>query len=1049
MRDHLRTASLTVLPVLLLMVCSPAWGQTGTITGEVTDANTGETIPGVNVVLEGTQQGTTTGAEGTFTISGVEPGTHTVVASFVGYAQATEEVAVTAGEEAQVNFQLQETAVTMDEVVAVGYGEQQREDVTGSIQGIDSEDLETVPVSSPMDALQGQISGLSIGSASGLPGGGPDIQLRGLGSVGAGGQPLYVVDGFALSTPGRNESLSRNPLADIPASDIESIDVLKDASATAIYGSRGSNGVIIIETKSGTSGSFDLNVSASSTVKQSMDRMRLIHGGASSAQQFVEFQNFIWQDRVDDPSDIPEAYQNPEQYSGPNVNWWDQINETAYRHNVHASIRGGNESIQSFFSMDVTQDQGLILGHDFNRISARANVNSNPTDDLSLGLRLAPSYTFRDINWEGGTARDGIGGSTWMMSPIEPVRSEDGTINAHVGEESPGVWSHPNPILWVQEQTSEEEQLTGLGSAFAEYEFVDGVSVRAQGNVELRESETNQFNPSIIGATNTPPPVTPTGGFFTNSDINWLAETTLNVNGREVGPGTMSGVLGFTAQEEQIRGSGFSGNFPDDDIETLNVAENIDGFTNEESWSLLSGIARVNYNLLNRYIFTGTFRADGSSRFGEENRWGNFPSGAVAWNVHNEPFMEELAAGPIPELKVRFSYGVTGNNQIGNFSPLGVVGSSNYVLGGGQAAGRTLNTIPNEQLGWERTEEFNLGVDATLYDHALNLTLEVYQRNTTELLIDREIPWSSGFSTVTENRGELRNRGIEFSMTSFNVRREDFSWTTNFNLSMNRNTVTNLPGGEDIRFDPFTNASNIHREGIPLSSYVGYVVDGVYSPEQIADPNLAKYPNAQPGNIILRDLNGDGQFTPDVMEQSGGDFTVLGSAYPDFEFGFQNTVTLGNVELRANVTGSFGGLNHRSEFFRTSRNIDGLFNVDSGYVENFYRSPENPGDGLTPSPLGPAFGRQQYRDASHSAILAESSNIWLRSATIRYNFDEDSQWVGFSNASVYLTGTNLLILSPYPGNPDTASMTNRLAPGLDLGNYPLPRSFTFGVNVAL
>lgn len=1040
---------LTSLPALmLLMVCTPAWGQTGTITGEVTDINTGEAMPGVNVVLEGTQQGTVTNTEGIYTIPGVEPGTYTVVASFIGYARTTQEVVVRAGEQAQLDFQLQEAAVSMEEVVAVGYGEQQRQDVTGSIQGVSSEDFEGLPVSSPTETLQGQISGLSIGSTSGLPGGGPTIQLRGLGNVGAGGQPLYVVDGFALSTPGRNESLSRNPLADIPSSDIESIDVLKDASATAIYGSRGSNGVIIIETKSGSSGSFEVNASASSTVKTNMDRMRLIHGGASNARQFLEFENFIWQDRVEDPSEIPEAYQNPEGYNGPDVNWWDQITETAYRHNVRASVQGGNEFLQSYFSLDVTRDEGLIIGHDFNRISARANLNSNLTDRLSVGLNLAPTYTLRDINWEGGTARDGIGGSTWMMSPIEPIRNEDGSLNQHIGDESPGVWSHPNPILWVQEETNDQDQLNGVGSAFAEYEFVEGVSARTQANVEIRESEQTQFNPSFIGATNTPPPVTPTGAFSTGSSLNWLSETTLSVD-RDLGPGAIDAVAGFTIQEEQIRGSSFDGEFPDDNITTLNVAENIDGSTDEQSWSLMSGMVRINYNLLGRYIFTGTFRADGSSRFGADNRWGNFPSGAVAWNLHNESFMDDLSEGPIPQLKLRLSYGITGNNQIGNFAPLGIVGSSNYVFGGSQAAGRVLNTIQNSQLGWERTEEFNFGVDATLYDHSLDLSVEVYQRNTTDLLIDRELPWSSGFSTVTENRGEVRNRGIEVSLTSFNVREEDFSWTTNFNVSMNRNEVTSLPGGEDILYEEFTNASYIHREGLPLASYIGYAIDGVYSPEQIADPNVATYPNAQPGNIILRDLNGDGNFTPDVMERAGGDFAVLGSAYPDLEFGFQNTVSIGNLDLRANITGSFGGLNHRSEFFRTSRNIDGLFNVDSGYVENFYRSPQNPGDGLTPSPLGPAFGRQQYRDASHSEILAESSHIWLRSAMVRYNFGESSALPGLSNASVYVTGKNLVILSPYPGNPDTASMTTQLGPGLDLGNYPLSRSFTFGVDVSL
>lgn len=1033
--------------VLLMAFTSPTWAQTGGIAGVVTDSLTEEALVGANVIVQETQQGSATNAEGNFTISGVEPGTYTVVATLVGYSQATEEVEVSAGEVTQVDFQLTEATVALDEVVAVGYGEQTRQDVTGSVQGVSSEDFEGLPVNSATEALQGQVAGLNITDATGVPGGGPDIQLRGLGNIGAGGQPLYVVDGFALPHPGRNESLSRNPLADIPAEDIESISVLKDASATAIYGSRGSNGVILIETAQGQSGSFDANLSVSSGVHQFMDRMHIIHGGPASGKQFVDFQNFIWQDRVERgaASEIPEPYRNPEQYDGPSVDWFDQITRTAQRHKVQGSVRGGFESVRSYFSMGITRDEGTMINHDYSRLSARANLDADLTDRLSAGLKLAPTYSIRNLNWEGGTARDGAGGAPWMMSPIEPVRTEDGSLNRHVGEESPGVWSHPNPIMWLQEEVNDHNEFSGLGSAFAEYEFGEGLTARTEGNVEYRTGEVQYFNPSVLGGTNSPPPSTPTGSFSTDTRLNWLSETTLSLD-RELGPGSISATTGFTAQGEEVRGSGFSGEFPDDAIQTLNVAENIDGWTDEQGWSLLSGLMRANYNLLDRYVFTGTFRADGSSRFGGNNRWGYFPSGAVAWNIHNESFMEELSSGPIPQLKLRLSYGLTGNNQIGNYSHLGVVSATDYVLGGGTAAGRVLSTMENAALGWERTEEFNAGIDATLYDHALDLTLEVYQRSTTELLINRELPWISGFSSVTENRGEVRNRGLEVTLTSFNVREEDYSWTTNFNISMNRNEVTSLPDGEDVIYSEFTNSTHILREGLPAATWVGYRVDGVYTPNMIDDPDVTKYDDAIAGNIAFRELNGDDEFTPDVMEKNGGDFTVLGNAYPDFTFSLGNTINIGNLTLRANVTGEFGGDNHRAEFFRTSRNIDGLFITDSGYVENFWRSVEEPGDGMTPSPLGPAFGRQQYRDANHSDVPSSSSNIWLKSATVRYNVGD---MIGLSSASVYVTGNNLFILTPYPGNPETTSMYSDLGPGLDIGNYPVPRSFTFGVDLTL
>jgi TonB-linked SusC/RagA family outer membrane protein len=1004
----------------------------------VTDSLSGEALPGVNVVIAGTQQGAATDASGSYTIPGVEPGTYDLQATFIGYATKTVEgVAVNPGETTQVDFMLTEGAFQLDEVVAIGYGTQQRQDVTGSVGSVDVESIDGLPVTSPDQALQGRIAGVQVQSSTGIPGGGPSIQVRGTSNVGAGGQPLYVVDGFALPQPSQGAVTRRNPLADIPPEDIQSISVLKDASATAIYGSRASNGVVIITTKQGRSGTFQFNVSASTSTSQVMEEIN----DPATARQFVEFQNFIWEERVrnGEASEVPTEYRNPQQY-GAGTNWFDEIYNPAQRYNVNVSASGGTDRIRSYFSLGFTDEEGLLENNDFSRISARANLDANVTDRLTMGLNLAPTYSERNLNW-GGNGRGGPGGAPWMMCPIPPVRNEDGSFYTQPGTECTGVWSHPNPVQWLQEQVDEERTLRTLGSAFANYEIIDGLNARTSFNVDYRTGERDLFRPSFIGFTNTPPPVTPTGSFVTSGYLNWLSETTLNWQS-ELGPGNLDLLGGFTVQQQTEGESNFGGQFPGDAIRTLNVASQIDGFTDEEEWSLMSGLGRVNYNLLGRFVFTGTIRTDGSSRFGEDNRWGTFPSGAVAWNIHNESFMEGLSDGAIPELRLRASYGLTGNNQINNYASLGVVGSADYVLGGSAAAGRVLNTMGNTALSWEKTQEVNLGLDAVLYDYLLELSVDVYQRNTTQLLIDRELPMTAGFGGVTENTGELRNRGLEVTLNATNVNREDFRWNTDVTFALNRNEIVSLPGGEDVRYSAWP-ARYIHREGIPMSSYVGHIVDGLYESQEQID-NMASLAGSVPGTMIFRDINGDGLITPNQMAPEG-DFVVIGDSYPDFTFGLGNTIGIGPLTMRALFTGSFGGDNLRTEWITTSRNIDGLFNVDAAYVENFWRSPQQPGDGLTPTPIGGAAPRQHYRDWTHTMFMHDASHIWLRDAQIRYDFRSGT----FAGTGVYVSGSNLFILSPYPGNPDATNLNDPSNnPGMDDGNYPLPRTVTFGIDVS-
>ena len=1026
-----KQALLSLFILSFVLLPSLAQAQTGQISGVATDSLSGNPIPGVSVIIAGTPVGAATSDDGSYSITGLEPGSYNVQASFIGYiTRVYQNVTVQANQTTYLDIRLGEDLMQLGEIVATAYGTTARQAVTGSVGSVDMASLESRPLSSVDEAMEGQVPGVLVQNRSGIPGGGPSIQVRGTGNVGAGGQPLYVIDGFALTQPSDNAISRQNPLAEIPPEDIESITILKDASATAIYGSRASNGVVIVTTNKGQAGEFDFNVDVSTGWNTPWERDI---PDPASARQFVEFQNFIWADRVAQgaATEIPAEYRDPNAY-GDGTNWWNEIINTSQRHDVHLSASGGTNAIRSYFSLGFTRDEGLMVSHDFNRFSARANIDATITDNLTVGVNLAPSFSQQDLNF-GGNNRGTGGGAPWRLCPIEDANEPQPGINCT------GVWSDANPVNWLQDVTDDRRTLRALTSAYVNLEILPGLTARSQFNVDFRNENTDRFDPSSVGGINRPAPDVPRGNIGTDRYLNWLSETTLNWQSR-LGPGTIDLLGGFTAQRETLEGSLFSGVFENDAIRTFNVAQQIQANSDEQEWSLASVLGRVNYNLYDKYIFTASIRTDGSSRFGADNRWATFPSAAVAWNLHNEDFLSN--AGSVQQLRFRASYGETGNNQIGNYASLGVVNDVEYVLGGSAASGRVLATMGNSVLSWEKTEEVNIGIDAVLYNN-IDLAVDIYQRNTTQLLINRELPSVAGFNNVTENTGELRNRGVEVSMTTFNVNRENFRWNSTIAFALNQNEVVSLPGGNDILTTAWP-ARYINREGEPLSSYRGFITDGVYTSQEQID-NTASFTGAIPGTFVYRDANGDGVLTPFSMVANGGDFVILGDAYPDFTFSFQNSVSLGRFDITALLTGEFGGTNLRTEWITTPRNIDGLFNVDADYVENFWRSPENPGDGLTPIPTGGAEPRQQYRDAMHTMFLWDATYLWLRNLTVRYNLTGR-----LAGTSVYASGSNLFMLSPYPSNPQATDLNNASQfPGRDDGNYPLPRRFTIGVNLRL
>jgi TonB-dependent starch-binding outer membrane protein SusC len=1017
-----------------------------TVQGVVTEAATGAPIPGVNIVVQGTTVGVATNVNGEYQLT--PPSLNeTLVITAIGF----QSLEIQIDGRTEINIEMDVAAIAIDDVVVIGYGTQRAQDLTGSVGTINMQNLEAIPLTSPDQMLQGQISGVNVTTTSGLPGSAPMIQVRGIASIGAGAEPLYVVDGFALpqSAGISTSSRFRNPLADLAPGDIESITVLKDASATAIYGSRASNGVVIITTKRGRTGEPQVNVSMSSGISKYMDRTiwRM-----ANARQFAEFQNFIWSARVEEgtASEVPPEYRNPEQY-GEGTDWFALTRRNAApRYDFQASISGGSESVRSYFSAGFQQEDGIIHETSFSRVNFRANLEADITNRFTAGLNFAPSITHRN-NSGAGEDRGSSIGSPMMMSPLNPAYDADGNLCPFPSQctdlGQTGLWTHANPLYRLKALEDDFSSVRILGTAFIDYEFIDGLNLRSSLNVDWGNEERNFFNPSMLGGINAPPPTVPVGQIENSEDVSFLSETTLNLR-TEIGPGNLDALAGFTVQTGEEFVSVFNGQFPDDDIRTLNVASNIAGFTDEREWSLASVLGRVNYNLLDRYIFTATFRADGSSRFGQDNRWGFFPSGAVAWNPLNELALERLS-DVFDELRVRASFGLTGNNQIGNYSALGVIVTDDYLFGGSVTGGRRLASMPNDLLGWERNKEWNAGLEFAILNHRLRFTVDGYIRTTEDMLLGRTLPTSSGFGNVTDNLGSMENKGFEFALNTVNVARENIFWSTDFNFSLNRNKVLSLPDGEPL----FGAGGEGHpqsqaRVGRPIGEMIGFVVDGIWQSEaEIA--NNPSQPGDIPGNLRYRDVNGDGVINPGPPEV-GGDFAVIGDPHPKFTFGMTNTVRFSNFDIRATMTGRVGGDIFMREFFRTALNIDGLFNVSADYVEGFWRSPEEPGSGIHPTPLGGGEQRRRYR-GEHSLNIADGSNLWLRNLMVRYNLP--TGFAGLNRSSVYLSGTNLFIISGYEGNPevqrDSVGDGRSIRLNSDWFNYPLTRTFTFGFNIEL
>lgn len=1006
--------------------------QEHTVSGTVTDSS-GMPIPSVSVLIKGSTKGTSTNTDGVYQIK-VNPG-QALVFRAIGFQEKEMQV----GEEARIDIVLDASFEGLEEVVVVGYGSQQRRDVTGSVAPISMENVRGQAISSPDQALTGQVSGVNVSTSNGTPGGGPRIQVRGIGAIGAGSEPLYVIDGFPIPSSSGQQS---NPMSALNPQDIASMTVLKDASATAIYGSRGANGVIIITTKRGSSGKPNIQLSASTGLQEvpQTGRPDLMNG-----QEFAQWRKEAIMDKIRfeegrEPTleDVPEIYRNPE-LIGEGTNWFDEVTRVAPMTDLNLSVSGGTEKIKTYISAGYFNQEGVMLNTGFDRFSLRTNVDANLSDRFKVGLNVSPSLTYT----RGGVRGQGRDEGFDIASPIPSVYNPDGSYNAYI--QSPGTFGVPNPVMVLNETTNKASRIKVLMNTYAEYSILKNLRFKTTFNVDYEDGNSEYFRPSILGNQNAAPPSVPSGRYIQSKYLNWLNENTLNYDLSTDNGHSLTALVGFSVQSQKNQSADFTGNqFPDDDIETLNAAARITGGTDKSDWSLISYLARANYAYLDKYLVTATVRSDGSSRFGSNNRWGVFPSLALGWRISNENFLKDVPW--LNELKVRASYGFTGNFNIGNYSYMSNIGTNDYVFNGTLASGRVMNTLGNPNLGWEKMRELNTGIDFVGFDNRLTFSVDYYHRNTQDLLLNVEIPESSGFSTVTENRGDVLNQGLELGINSVNITKDHFSWSTNINVSFNRNKVLALGRSSDPIYSGTSsegNPTNITKIGSPVGMLFGYVVEGIYQNEADLE-RYPSFPGAIPGNMRFKDVNGDGQITP--VE----DFDVIGNPYPDFTWGVTNTLKYKQFDFRVLVVGSVGAEMLRATNFYTG-NIDGVFNVRKEIADR-WRSPEQPGSGRVPTTNGTGRGRVMFRD-THSYSVEKTDYAWIRNITLGYTLPNGIGKNKFiQQVRLYGTVQNAFLFTGYSGNPEGTNYnredTGALVPGIDYSNYPVPRIFTLGANLS-
>jgi TonB-dependent starch-binding outer membrane protein SusC len=1011
------------------------------ISGRVVD-DTNQPLPGVNIIEKNTTNGTTTDADGIYKIN-VADANAVLVFSFIGYA--SQEVGI--NNRAVIDISLLPDVRSLGEVVVVGYGTQRSQDVTGAVATIDQRAIKEMPVSAIDQKMVGQVAGVQIRQLSGAPGGGTSIRIRGSGSLGAGNEPLYVVDGMPYSA-GLNQNM--NPLVFINPNNIESITILKDASSTAIYGSRGANGVIMVTTKKGDYERTEVSVSAMRGVQQVPQKGR---PKMLDQREFVELQRdkigiVVRQRENREPTlnDYPVEYRDTDALVGDGTDWYDLLLQTAALQEYDINVLKGTKESRLNFSLGYFNQEGTLRYTGVERYSSKLGMESKIGKVVTIGASLQPTYINQTRTNTNNNREDVLGVANWA-NPVMSPYDGNGELKPYIispQSKYHSAWSFANPLFVLRETTQSQTVFQNLGLAFVEWSIIPGLKAKSSLNTIWSTSKYFQYVPSTVGASNRPPAAgTGRSANSSGETFDWLIENTLAYD-KTFGDHRFNALLGYTAQKNTSSTIAFDADpYTNDLIQTINGAQAIKTWTqNVNQWSMISYLGRINYAFKDRYLLTATFRSDGSSRFGEKNREALFPSVAGAWRISEEPFLKSNKV--VDDLKLRASYGKSGNNNIGNYAHLASINAGSYIFGNTQVTASSVG-LANPYLTWEESNQFDAGVDLGLFSNRLTLVVDYYYRKSMSMLLNNIVPAITGFNSQTVNQGNVRNTGVEISLGATPVS-DHFEWDVNMNVAFNRNEVLSLNDTNDriLAGNNDGNPTHVSVVGKPIGQFFGYLFDGLYTAEDMADPKVIKTPQVYEGNVKYRDINSDGIIN-DLL-----DYTIIGNPQPDFIFGVTNSFSYKRFKLGIVVNGQYGG-QVMNGLRQSVDNLQGFFNVSKEWVDR-WRSPGQPGDGrhygvprLTPS-LGHRVSDLWVEDATY-----------LRIANITLGYRLPESWVkhtGFiTNCRVYMTVQNLATFTNYGGaNPEAqsvnANVSNTLAPGFDMSSYPMARTFSLGLGLS-
>ncbi|EFK56997.1 SusC/RagA family TonB-linked outer membrane protein [Sphingobacterium spiritivorum] len=1002
---------------LVLSVPGLTFAQQKQVSGKVIDAATKEPLPGVSVLLMGQNSGISTDNSGNFTLKDVREG-QSLVFSFLGYTSQTVKVDT----RNVYNISLNSLSTLMEETVVVGYGRQKRRNLTGSVVSVGASEIEKTTLQDPLSILQGRAAGVQVSSNSGAPGGEMTIRVRGNSSLNSGNNPLFVVDGIpiesnSISSLNGTENSGLNPLADINPSDIASMEILKDAASTAIYGSRAANGVVMITTKRGAEGKPEVLLNATTGVSSLTRKLSVLN-----ARQYREavLDSYNAMAVPEDPYYTLIDSLNP--MNNGDVDWQDELMRSAKQYKIDLSVRGGNQGTKYAWSSSYLDQDGVILNSNYKRFTSRLNVDFNISDRIRIGQSVSYTNAVNNRTNAAGSGNLSIIRSLLVRPPNMSMYLPDGSLNGYmIGQR--------NPVGMALYATNLNKSNRIIGSQYLEIDIYKDLKFRSNVNLDYIAMKEDEFMPSILDYREG----YNTGGVRSTGNLTWGNESyftyTKNIDNKH----NFGAVLGMSFQKWRYDRTGLDGMyFPSDDITTLNAASVISnqGVNVASEHAMLSYFGRATYDYKGKYLLEFNLRADGSSRFGRDKRFGYFPSASAGWRFVEEQAVKDL--GWLSDGKLRFSLGSTGNEAIGDYTSRGEFTlGTNYL----DFSGASPTVMPNASLTWETTKQYNLGLELGFINNRIMFSTDAYLKKTKDLLYNVPIPSTTGFEYITQNIGSIENRGLEFSLQTRNLEGA-FTWNTNINVSLNRNKITSLP--KNLLTNGYIQNGNFHilQEGLPIGVFYGWRFQGVYSRDEDnvnGVTNGANGPVFVGGDPIWKDVNNDNIINQDDRE-------IIGYAEPKYFGGISNDFSYKNFHLNVFFQYSVGNeiyseLNHQ-------RNSIVRYNNLSTDALNRWRQQ---GD-VTDFPRLIRDDPKQSDSRVQSRWVEDGSYIKLKNVNLRYSFKSD--WIkriGMRKLDAFVTATNLITWTKYTGfDPDVNSYSG-LRVGLDEGSYPQSRTYMFGL----